>query len=193
SISDFAGNGLDAGSALDGAAFQGNNPNFRNIGVIAPVGLSTYNALTASVRGRLGAYGPLKGSTLTVSYSLSRFKTTGDDSDAGFLSPSVFNDAPTKFFGPSGVDRTHQLTFSFLTDLPMGFKINSTTRIATALPSSALLASATADGVGEIFLTDLDGDGTTGDPLPGTNRGSLGRGVDVTKLNQLITAFNGTV
>src|SRR5262249_42074117 len=149
SIVDFAGNGLDAGSGVNGFAFQGNNPNFRTIGVIAPVGLSLYNALTASLRGRLGAYGPLKGTTLTVSYSLSRFQTTGGDSDAGFLSPSVFNDAPTKFFGPSGLDRTHQLTFSFLTDLPWGFKVNSTTRIATALSSSVFLPQATSNGVGE--------------------------------------------
>src|SRR5262249_18668480 len=193
SISDFAGNGLDAGSALDGAAFQGNNPNFRNIGVIAPVGLSTYNALTASVRGRLGAYGPLKGTTLTVSYSLSRFQTTGGDSDAGFLSPSVFNDGPTKFFGPSGLDRTQKLAFSFLTDLARGFKVNSTTRIATALSSSVFLPQATSNGVGEIFFTDLDGDGSTGDPLPGTNRGSFGRNVGVAKLNQLIASFNNSV
>jgi hypothetical protein len=193
SITDFAGNGLDAGSGVDGFAFQGNNPNFRTIGVIAPVGLSLYNALTASLRGRLGAYGPLKGTTLTVSYSLSRFQTTGGDSDAGFLSPSVFNDAPTKFFGPSGLDRTHQLAFSFLTDLPLGFKINSTTRFSTALPSSIFLAPATANGVGEIFFTDLDGDGSIGDPLPGSKRGSFGRDVGVGKLNQLITSFNNSV
>jgi carboxypeptidase family protein len=193
SIIDFASNddfNLDAGSALDGFAFQGNNPNFKTIGVIAPVGLSTYNALTASLRGRLGAYGPLKGTILTVSYSLSRFQTTGGDSDAGFNSVSVFNDAPTKFFGPSGLDRTHQLTFSFLTDLPMGFKVNTTTRFATALPSSVFLAPASASGAAEIFFTDLDGDGSTGDPLPGTNRGAFGRDVGVAKLNQLITAFN---
>jgi hypothetical protein len=193
SITDFAGNGLDAGSGVDGFAFQGSNPNFRTIGVIAPVGLSLYNALTASLRGRLGAYGPLKGTTLTVSYSLSRFQTTGGDSDAGFLSPSIFNDAPTKFFGPSGLDRTHQLTFSFLTDLPWGFKVNSTTRIATALSSSVFLSQATSNGVGEIFFTDLDGDGSTGDPLPGTNRGSFGRSVGVAKLNQLIASFNNSV
>jgi hypothetical protein len=163
------------------------------MGVIAPIGLSTYNAFTASLRGRLGAYGPLKGTTLSVSYSLSRFEATAGDSEAGFLAPSVFNDAPTSYFGPSGIDRTHQLTFSFLTDLPMGFKVSSTTRIATALPSSVALSPVTSNGVGEIFFTDLDGDGTTGDPLPGTNRGSFGRGVDVSKLNQLITNFNGTV
>ncbi|HEY6404182.1 MAG TPA: TonB-dependent receptor [Blastocatellia bacterium] len=193
-LTDFAGNGLDSGTAPNGRpfpfAFAGNNSNFRTIGTISPVGLSTYNALTASVRGRLGAYGPLKGSVLTVSYSLSRFQTTGGDSDAGFNSVSVFNDAPTKFFGPSGLDRTHQFTFSFLTDLPMGFKVNTTTRIATALPSSVFLAPATGDGVGEIFFTDLDGDGSVGDPLPGTNRGAFGRDVDVAKLNQLITNFN---
>jgi hypothetical protein len=193
SITNFAANRLAAGSGGDGFAFQGNNPNFRNIGVIAPVGLSLYNALTASLRGRLGAYGPLKGTTLTVSYSLSRFKTTGADSDAGFNSLSAFNDAPTKFFGPSGVDRTHQLTVSFLTDLPFGVKISSTTRFATALPSSVLLSTVTANGVGEIFFTDLNGDGVVGDPLPGTNRGSFGRDVDVAKLNQLITSFNNSV
>jgi Carboxypeptidase regulatory-like domain len=193
SITNFASNRLAAGSGVDGFAFQGNNPNFRNIGVIAPVGLSLYNALTASLRGRLGAYGPLRGTTLTVSYSLSRFKTTGADSDAGFNSLSAFNDAPTKYFGPSGVDRTHQLTVSFLTDLPLGFKINSTTRFATALPSNILLSTVTANGVGEIFFTDLNGDGVVGDPLPGTNRGSFGRDVDVAKLNQLIANFNGTV
>ncbi|MBO0858625.1 MAG: TonB-dependent receptor [Chloracidobacterium sp.] len=193
SIIDFANNGLDSGSAVDGFAFQGNNPNFRNIGVIAPVGQSLYNALSVSLRGRLGNYGPFKGTTMTVGYSFSRFDTTGADSDAGFLSGSVFNDAPTKFFGPSGLDRTHQLTFSFLTELPMRFKISSTSRFATALPQSIFLPQATSNGVGEIFFTDLNGDGTTGDPLPGTNRGSFGRGVDVTKLNQLITNFNSTV
>jgi hypothetical protein len=85
------------------------------------------------------------------------------------------------------------LTVSFLTDLPFGFKINSTTRFATALPSSVFLSTVTANGVGEIFFTDLNGDGVTGDPLPGTNRGSFGRDVDVAKLNQLINSFNNSV
>ena len=193
SIIDFADHGLDAGSALDGFAFQGNNPNFHTMGVIAPVGLSLYNALTASMRGRIGNYGPLKGTTVSVSYSLSRFQATGVDQDAGFLSASAFNDAPTKFFGPSALDRTHQLTVSFLTDLPLGFKVNSTTRFATALPQSIFLPFASPSGSGEIFFTDLDGDGVTRDPLPGTGSGSFGRDVGVTKLNNLITSFNGTV
>ncbi|HKC89502.1 MAG TPA: hypothetical protein VKG02_26195, partial [Blastocatellia bacterium] len=193
SIIDYAGNGLDAGSALDGFAFQGANPNFRAIGAISPVGLSLYNALTASLRGRIGGFGPLKGTTVSVSYSLSRFQATNPDQDAGFLTTSTFNDAPTKFFGPAALDRTHQLTASFLTDLPWGLKINSTTRFATALPQSIFLPFANPTQVGEIFFTDLNGDGVTRDPLPGTGSGSFGRDVGASKLNELITGFNGSV
>src|SRR5262245_43959711 len=191
SIIDYAGNGLDAGSALAGRAFQGKNPNFRALGTISPVGLSLYNACPASFRGRTGHHGPLKGSNVSVSYSLSRSQATCGDQDAGFQSASIFNDAPTKFFGPAGLDRTHQLSVSFLTDLPWGFKISSTTRFATALPQSIFLPL--ASGTGEIFFTDLDGDGRAQDPLPGTGRGSFGRDVGVSRLNKLITSFNGSV
>ncbi|MBI1762294.1 MAG: TonB-dependent receptor [Acidobacteria bacterium] len=190
-IADYANNGLDAGSALDGFAFQGNNPNFRNVVVVAPVGLSTYNALTVNLRGRLKDYGPVKGTTVNISYALSRFNSTGLDQD--FLSASVFNDSPTKFYGPAVLDRTHQLSVSFLSNLPWGFKLNSTTRWATALPSSIFVPTASASGAGEIFFTDFDGDGTVGDPLPGTNRGAFGRSVKIKDLNGLLTSFNNTV
>lgn len=191
SITDYADHGLDAGSALDGYAFQGNNPNFRNIVVVAPVGLSTYNGLSVNLRGRLSDYGPFRGTSVIASYSLSRFNSTGLDQD--FLSASVFNDAPTKFYGPAQLDRTHQLSVSFLTNLPWQFKLNSTTRYMTALPSSIFLPAASASGSGEIFFTDVDGDGTTGDPLPGTNRGSFGRSVKIKDLNGVLTNFNNSV
>ena len=182
---------MDGGSALDGFAFQGNNPNFRNVVVVAPVGFSTYNALTVNLRGRLRDYGPVKGTTVNVSYALSRFNSTGLDQD--FLSASIFNDAPTKFYGPAVLDRTHQLSVSFLSNLPWGFRLNSTSRWATALPSSMFVPAASPAGSGEIFFTDFDGDGTTGDPLPGTNRGSFGRSVKIGDLNSRLTAFNNTV
>lgn len=191
SITDYSDNGLDAGSALDGYAFQGNNPRFRNIVTVAPVGLSTYNALSVNLRGRLRDMGAVKGTTVIVSYALSRFNSTGLDQD--FLSASVFNDAPTKFYGPAQLDRTHQLSVSFLSNLPWGFKLNSTTRFSTGLASSIFVPVASPSGTGEIFFTDFDGDGVAGDPLPGTNRGSFGRSVKENQLNNLISSFNGTV
>ena len=191
-ISDFGNNGLGAGSGLDGFAFQGVNPNFRTMGVIAPIGLSTYNALTASLRGRfIRNWGPIKDLSGSFSYALSRFKSTGIDQD--FLSLSGFNDAPTKFFGPAGLDRTHQFSFGLLTDLRWGFKLNVTTRIDSPLAQS-IFVNCNDCGAAEIFMSDFDGDGVTEDPLPGTNRGAFGRSVrNGAALNTLISAFNGQV
>jgi hypothetical protein len=193
SISDYGNFGLGAGSALDGFAFRGQNPNFRGIGMIQPLGLSLYNALTVDLRGRmLKNWHGIKDLTGTVSYALSRFKSTGGDQD--FLSGSAFNDAPTKFFGPAGLDRTHQLSFGLLSRLPWGINLNTTTRIASPLSQSVFLDCQDC-GAAEIFMSDLDGDGITQDPLPGTNRGSFGRdaGNGAGTLNGLISAYNGQV
>ncbi|HKE59509.1 MAG TPA: TonB-dependent receptor, partial [Pyrinomonadaceae bacterium] len=192
SIFDYANFGLGAGSALDGFAFRGNNPNFRSLGLIQSLGLSTYNALTVSLRGRMiKNWGPIKDLTGNVSYALSRFNSTGGDQD--FLSGSAFNDAPTKFYGPAGLDRTHQLTFGLLTTLPWGINLNTTTRIASPLSQSAFISCLDC-GAAEIFASDLDGDGISEDPLPGTNRGSFNRDVkNGAALNTLISGFNGQV
>src|SRR5262245_3788210 len=190
-ILDYAGFGLGGGSALDGNVFQGLNPNFRGMGFIQPIGLSTYNAFTVALRGRLGRYGLLKNITGNISYALSRFESSGLDQD--FISASGFNDAPTKFFGPAGLDRTHQFTMGMLVEMPYGFKLNTVNRFTSSLAQSAFLP-AVDGGPAEIFFTDLDGDGITSDPLPGTNRGSFGRSVkNGNELNNLITAFNQQV
>jgi hypothetical protein len=194
SISDFAGNddfNLGAGSAVDGFAFQGLNSNFRGMGFIQSLGLSTYNALSVNLRGRLGSFGPFRNMTGNVSYALSRFESSGGDQE--FLSASAFNDAPTKFFGPAGLDRTHQFSMGLFVDLPLRFKLSTSTRITSALSQSAFISCSDC-GASEIFLSDLDGDGVTQDPLPGTNRGSFGRNVkDGKALNALIGAFNQQV
>ncbi len=191
SIFDYADAGLGGGSALDGFAFQGLNPNFRGMGLIQSLGLSTYNALTINVRGRLGSYGWLRTMTGNFSYALSQFESSGIDQD--FLSGSAFNDAPTKFFGPAGLDRRHQFSMGLLIDLPKGFKFNTITRVASPLAQSAFL-SLVDGGAAEIFFTDLDGDGITADPLPGTNRGAFARSVkDGKALNGLIGGFNQQV
>jgi hypothetical protein len=161
------------------------------MGFIQSLGLSTYTALTVNLRGRLGSVGPFRGMTANASYALSRFKSSGGDQD--FLSGSAFNDAPTKFFGPAGLDRTHQFSLGLLVDLPGGFKFSTTNRIASPLAQSAFLSCANC-GAAEIYFTDLDGDGIFDDNLPGTNRGSFGRDVkDGQALNALITAFNQQV
>jgi len=189
SIDDFAGNGLGAGSGVDGFAFSGKNRNFRGMGIISPLGLSLYQALQVRLRGDLPRWGPFKHVITNITYALGRFDSTGVDQD--FLSGSAFNDRPTKFFGPAGQDRTHQIGLSFLVDLPWGFALNSTTKFKTALAGSIFLPLTTGDAA-EIFFSDLDGDGVTQDPLPGTNRGSFSRTVTASNINRFINNYNST-
>jgi hypothetical protein len=129
--------------------------------------------------------------TGNISYALSRFESSGIDQE--FISGSAFNDAPTKFFGPAGLDRTHQFSMGLLVDLPGRFKLSTSTRITSALSQSAFI-SCTDCAAAEIFLSDTDGDGVPEDPLPGTNRGAFGRSAkDGQALNALIGAFNQQV
>lgn len=190
-IADFADYGLDAGSALDGYAFRGKNPNYRDMQVIENNGLSLYQALQVRLTGRLRDWGPFKNTSTNITYALGRFSATGVDQD--FLSTSAYNDTPTKFFGPANLDRTHIVGVTFITDVPLGFKIATTNTIKSALATSMFLPDGSPSGSGEIFFTDLDGDGVTEDPLPGTNRGAFSRSVKAGQVNKAIDNFNNNV
>jgi hypothetical protein len=190
-INDFASNSGFAqlsGSCpgFDGCAFGGKNINFRQMGVLEPVGVSRYQALQAQLTGKLGTWGPFRNTTTNVSYALSRFNSSAVDQD--FLSASINNDVPTQYYGPAGEDRLHQLGVGLLTELPFHFQLATTSYFRSNGPSNVLLsAKGTA---ADIFTSDLNGDGTTGDPLPGTNRGSFDRSFGVAGLNKLIANYN---
>ena len=195
-IDDFANNGLGAGSGVDGNAFGGKNRNFRTISIIDPIGLSRYQGLQMQLTGKLGTWGPFKNATTNVSYALSSFKSSSADQD--FLDNAIMNDNPTKYYGPSNLDRRHQLGVSFLTELPLGFRFSTTTAYRTNEPSNLYVNG--ANGAADIFTDDLDGDGSIlnvaggqGDPVPGTTRGSFGRSVHAGNLNQVISNFNTNV
>jgi hypothetical protein len=193
-IDDFANNGLGAGSGVDGFAFGGTNRNFRQMTVIEPVGLSRYQGLQFLLTGKLGTWGPFKNASTNVTYALSSFKTSSLDQD--FLDNAVTNDNPTAFYGPSNLDRRHQVGVSLLTELPLHFRFSTTTQIKTNEPSSMYLP--TGNGAVDIFENDLNGDGsvlntTGGDPIPGTGRGAYGRTVHAGDLNQVLGNFNSNV
>jgi hypothetical protein len=190
-ISDFANNGLGSGSALDGGAFQGMNPNFRDMGTIESIGLSRFQALQVRLSGRVGTLGPFHNVTTNLTYSLGRFKSTGLDQD--FLSLAGFTDRPTDFYGPANLDRTHQIGISFTSDLPLGFRISSATAFRSAFASSIFVPAVTG-GADEIFYTDFNGDGVTEDPIPGqTPRGAYGRETNAGNINKLLNKYNSTI
>lgn len=190
-ITDFSDNGLGKGSALDGFAFRGNNPGFRDMGVIESIGLSRFQALQVRLTGRVGTWGPFRNLSTNITYSLGRFESTGADQD--FLTTAGFNDRPTDFFGPATLDRTHQIGISFTTDLPWGFRVATATAIRSALPSSMWVPEVSG-GADEIFYTDFDGDGVFQDPVPGvTPLGAFSRSVKAGDVNKIISKYNSTV
>lgn len=204
-IADFAGNGLDSGITFfggqpaeafgsdpsQGAAFAGINPFYGQNTMYFPVGRSVYNALQVSVRQRLtsnpfGVMPFIHGLNLQFSYSLSRFNSMAGDQD--FLN-TTFDQANTgRFFGPTSFDRTHQFSFGTIMNLPGNVLFSFIGHFNSPLPTTLLVED--QGRAGEIFHTDFTGDGTTQDPLPGTNIGSYGRSISGNGLGAAIANYN---
>ena len=207
-MTDFAKNGL--GSAVDiGAgctsvngvghpcAFGGTNQSQAQMYFLEPIGRSVYNALQMSLKQNVS--NPMRGikaANFQVSYSLSRFANTGGiqatgtpvDNDSDFVVIAPDNNNPGRYFGPSLLDRTNQISVGGYVDVPAGFRIGLISHFYSPLASS--IDAANTGSAGEIFRTDFTGDGTIQDPLPGTKFGTFDRGVNAAGLTDLIDNYN---
>jgi carboxypeptidase family protein len=206
SIADFAANGLDSGSNVCGgfscptAAFPGQNPILGVNQMLFPAGRSLYNALQTSLRANVrNPFAGMKSLNWVVSYALSR--TDGSAVDLDFVNTAIDNNHPTAFFGPNGLDRTHQFSFGGTMDVYGGFRFGVVGHVYSPLPQNMLLPGGGNFGLGGIFQTDITGDGSgdgssvypTGDPLPGTTLGAFGRKVKTSDLNGFLTNYNTNV
>jgi hypothetical protein len=212
-IVDYANMGLDSGATYlsgfpasmwgltpeTGAAFPGINPDLGENQMLFPIGRSVYNALQVSLRSnKVNPFRGVRNMNLQVSYALSRFESMASMARGGAglagdqdMVTRAFDFAQTnRYFGPNGLDRTHQLSFGGVFDLPYAFRMSFTSHIKTALPRTLLLPA--TGQAGEIFRTDVTGDGTTQDVVPGTNIGSFGRSVKVNDLNNLIRNYDSS-
>lgn len=217
SIGDFANNGLDSGGQYlgglpatlfgltpdTGAAFPGINPLVGRNTMFFPIGRSVYSGLQTSVKGQIG--NPVRGIgglNLQVSYALSRFVSNvpGGIGDQDFLPTAVDFNNPTKYLGPASQDRRHQISFGTILDLAVGARISFIGHFYSPLPQTLFLPSAAGFVSGEIFRTDVTGDGEYagqtqtgnspfGDIMPGTNVGSFGRGISAGGLNGAIDNY----
>ena len=106
---------------------------------------------------------------------------TPGSGDQDFVIPALDNANRFRYFGPSPLDRKHQLSFGGV--LPGGFRTGVVAHFYSALPASLYVPN-TDSGPGEIFRTDFTGDGTVQDPLPGFNIGAYGRDVGRAALQQ---------
>jgi hypothetical protein len=199
----FTCNGTTGANCLtpnNGAAFPGVNPNLGANQMLFPIGRSVYNGIQTSLR--QDVRNPFRGAKLLdlqVSYSFSRYVSTARDSD--FINFSTDYANPSKYIGPNGLDRTHQLSFGGTFDLLANFRVSLIGHFDSPLASNVTLPVSGLPG--GIFQTDITGDGTgdgssvsnggAGDLLPGTNVGDFGRTFGINGLNQRITNFNNTM
>ncbi len=176
------------------SAFPGVNPNFNSFQLLTMSGFSNYSALQVNLRGRLpNLKTVVTNPNVVVSYALSRLEGTAEDQAVLNVADRVDNDNPLGFRGPTSLDRTHILSAAALFTIPGGVQLNSMWKAFSPLAQTLFLPQQVGGG-GEIFMTDLNGDGTGQDVLPGTNRGSYGRdlGCGTAALNRVIGAYNST-
>ena len=197
-ILDYASHGLGSpASGLpqqfvapnNGFAFPGLNPSFGQMGIISTVGRSTYNALQFRLQQDVSHPAPgIRQFSWMANYNLSRFNAMSPDQDASLVN-AFDNINLSRYYGPTNLDRTHMVTVSGTATLPMGFSASWIGRIYSPL-STTLRMPIACNCPAEIFLTDLTGDGSGGDVLPGTNVGSFGRGISAKGLNRVISNFD---
>jgi hypothetical protein len=213
-MSDYAGNGLGSSADQGGnsclaalgypCAFGGIHPNAPPLSFLSPVGRSVYNGLQMKLAENVKSpFRDVKALNFQISYALSRFSNTGggvnpdtnvtaSSGDQDFIVPALDNANVNRYFGPSTLDRTHQLSFGGYTDLPGGFQWGIIAHFYSPL-ASTLTVPNTGAGAGEIFRTDFTGDGTTQDPIPGTTVGNFDRGINGSNINKTIANYNATV
>jgi hypothetical protein len=207
-MADYAGAGLGSGRDIGGGfpwyestfadpggnsvtnqfAFGGINPDAGANSMLFPSGRSVYNALQFSLRmNKAHPVSFLKNLNLQASYTRSRFSSMVFDQD--FIYDAIDQQKPNRYFGPTSFDRTHQFAFGLILEFPKFAKVSLIQHFNSPFPTTLSVYNQTR--VDEVFHTDLTGDGTEGDILPGTNIGSFGRGIS--NLGAVITKYNNTV
>ena len=181
-------------------AFGGIN---QNIGVLTqyePIGRSVYNAM--DIKWVQNVSHPFKGVrylNFQATYTLSRFVNPGSGGsatavsggDQDFINNALNNRDPLMYMGPSSLDRTHQFNFGGYADIPAGFRLGLVGHFWSPLAGTPVVSPNSA-GPGVIYNTDFTGDGTIGDPLPGSKVGSFMRSYGPGGLTNAINNYNST-
>jgi len=209
---DFANRGLTSSADFDQpcgvlfgypCAFPGINPSAPPLPFLEPIGRSVYNGLQTKLTGNVQhPFRGVRGLNFQVSYALSRFENAGGNwggsgaataalADQDFAPQALDHAKPNRYFGPSVLDRTHQLSFGGYAELPHGFQLGLIGHFWSPL-STSLVVPNTNLGPGEVFRTDFTGDGTVQDLIPGTHVGNFDRGIDASSINKVIASYNST-
>lgn len=139
--------------------------------VLEGSGRDDYKALLVKLEKRFS-----QRAQFTASYAYSRLRSFNYTRD-------IAN--PFAFPGFAGGDRPHGFTFSGLMDIAWGLKAGLIVTYESGAPLSASIPGSNN--------SDLNGDGTNNDYLPGTGFNTLNRDINAAELQQLIAQYNQSV
>ena len=209
SIADFARQGLDSSNAFCGpfpcsvlgknqASFGGINPAVGSNVMFVPAGRSKYQGVDVGFKtsGESLVRG-VRHWDLTVSYTYSAYESNiaapdGSGGDYSIMPVALdYNFPHAGHFGSSGLDRRSLFAVTPSFELRRGPRLTVIAQMASPLPLTLYLPQQDGGGVaGEIFRTDVTGDGTVGDLLPGKMKiGSVGR-YSVDNVTQAINYYD---
>jgi MTH538 TIR-like domain (DUF1863) len=106
-----------------------------------------YNGLqTKLIQDIQHPFGGVRTLNLQVTYALSRFENSGGNggilaatplsADQDYGVGALDNAKPNRYYGPSVLDRTHQLSFGGYADLPLGFQLSVVSHFWSPLSTS---------------------------------------------------------
>jgi hypothetical protein len=193
SITDFARQGLDAANAFCGpfpcavlgkpsASFGGINSAVGSNVMFFPTGRSKYQGVSFAFKTSGGNLTRgVRHWDLGFSFTYSDYESNiaspnGSGGDYSMLPVALDYVRPhVGHFGSSGLDRRSMFAITPSVELRRGLRLTVVAQAAAPLPITLFLPQQDGGGVaGEIFRTDVTGDGTVGDLLPSSKIGSVG-------------------
>jgi hypothetical protein len=180
---------VTGGAPCPFCAFPGLHPS-QGVNVMNfPEGRSVYSGEIVSLKQQVTNFSRgVQRASFQFSYAHSRYVSQSDDD---FLAHSATDYAnPDRFTGPSALDRTHQLSIAAHFDLQKSLQVSFISHLLSPLP--ATLRFQQSSGAAEVLVTDWNGDGTTGDIIPGSNVGSYMRSVKASGLQKFINTYNSS-
>jgi hypothetical protein len=179
---------VTGGAPCPFCAFPGIHPNLGVNVVNFPSGRSVYSGFDIGLKQHLIHLNVpwLPQMTFQAAYSHSHNKGQVSDSEIANLATDYAN--PDRFTGWNALDRTHEISVGGFFELRHSLQASFISHIYSPLPVS--LRFQQLAGGAEVLVTDLNGDGTTGDFVPGSGVGSYMRHTKPKGLRSFIDSYN---
>ena len=179
---------VTGGAPCPFCAFPGLNPKLGVNVMNLPEGRTVYRALNVGLQQHLVNLNKpwLPRMTFEASYSHAHNEGQASDPSLANLATDYVN--PDHFTGWDALDRTHQVSVGGFFQFRHSLQASFMSHIYSPLPVS--LRFQQLAGGAEVLVTDLDGDGTTGDFVPGGTVGSYMRHTKASGLRDFIDSYN---